>query len=303
MEIERFAEIVKDGVIKRLGDGCQITIRKADKNNGVTYTGLNVGRDIADISPLIYLDSQFNDFKNGKTTIPEVVDYVVKNGKIKTRQVDMRRFLNYEEIADSIVYRLINTGRNKKLLEDLPYIEFMDLSIVFQCILEEDACGTASILIHNVHLKLWDVTVNDLLCAAEKNTPLLRGYELKSMTDVLREIKESEPSEEVDYDAYMEEIINSVPMYVLSSRNRIDGAACILYPTLLADICDSLQSSFYIIPSSIHEVLVLPSDSTDESAKIREMIKEINDTQVSAEEILSYSLYFYNRDGNRLYIV
>ena len=101
----------------------------------------------------------------------------------------------------------------------------------------------------------------------------------------------------------MEEIVNGVPMYVLSSRNRIDGAACILYPTLLADICDSLQSSFYIIPSSIHEVLVLPSDSTDDSAKIREMIKEINDTQVAAEEILSYSLYFYNRDGNRLYIV
>ena len=198
MEIERFAEIVKDGVIKRLGDGCQITIRKADKNNGVTYTGLNVRRG---------------------------------------------------------------------------------------------------------HLKLWDVTVNDLFRAAEKNTQLLRGYELKSMTDVLREIMESEPSEEVDYDAYMEEIVNGVPMYVLSSRNRIDGAACILYPTLLADICDSLQSSFYIIPSSIHEVLVLPSDSTDDSAKIREMIKEINDTQVAAEEILSYSLYFYNRDGNMLYIV
>jgi len=50
-------------------------------------------------------------------------------------------------------------------------------------------------------------------------------------------------------------------------------------------------------------VLILPSDNTDDSIKIREMIKEINDTQVAAEEILSYSLYFYNRDGNRLYIV
>lgn len=64
-----------------------------------------------------------------------------------------------------------------------------------------------------------------------------------------------------------------------------------------------MESSFYIIPSSIHELLILPSDNTDDSDKIREMIKEINDTQVSAEEILSYSLYFYEREENRLYIV
>ena len=77
----------------------------------------------------------------------------------------------------------------------------------------------------------------------------------------------------------------------------------ILYPTLLEDICDSLQGSFYIIPSSVHEVLILPSDNTDDSIKIREMIKEVNDTQIAAEEILSYSLYFYDREENRLYIV
>lgn len=64
-----------------------------------------------------------------------------------------------------------------------------------------------------------------------------------------------------------------------------------------------MESSFYIIPSSIHELLLLPSDNTDDSDKIREMIKEINDTQVAAEEILSYSLYFYEREENRLYIV
>ncbi len=303
MEIERFAEIVKDGVIKRLGDGCQVTIQKVDKNNGVTYTGLNIRRGIADIAPLIYLDSQYRNFKNGRTTIPEVVDYVVRNGKIRTGQVDMRKFLNYERVADTIVYRLVNTRRNEELLEDLPHIEFMDLSIVFQCMLDDEVYGTAFILIHNVHLKLWSVTVNDLLHAAEKNTPLLMGYEFKSMKDVLFEIMESELPEETDHDMCMAEIEVGVPMYVLSNQYRVDGAACILYPTLLADICDRLESSFYLIPSSVHEVLILPSDNTDDSTKIREMIKEVNDTQVAAEDLLSYSLYFYDRKESRLQIV
>ncbi len=303
MKIEDFAEIIKKRVTERLGDECYVSIHKVDKNNRVTYTGLQVQKEGANLSPIIYLDSQYRNFLCKQITLPEVVDYVVKTAKGKSQQVDMRLFLNFSSIKDSIVYSLINTERNGELLEDLPHMDFMDLSIVFQSMLVSAGYGTASILIHNVHLKLWDVTVSDLLKEAEKNTPQLMGYELKSMKDVLREIMESEQPEEADSDAYMAGIVSSVPMYVLSNRCRINGAACLLYPALLDDICESLDSSLYLIPSSIHEVLILPSDNTNDSAKIREMIKEINDTQVAAEEILSYSLYFYDREENRLCIV
>lgn len=303
MKIEDFAESIKKKVTERLGGEFHVSIHQVDKNNGVTYTGLRVQKEGSNLSPVIYLDGQYKNFLYKETTIPKVADYVVKTAQGKTQQVDMRLFLNYSSIEDSIVYSLINTERNRKLLEDLPHMDFMDLSVVFQCMMASDDYGTAAIRIHNVHMKLWDVTVNDLFKAAQKNTPCLMGYELKSMKDVLLEIMESEQQEEADCDTYIAEIGNAVPMYVLSNRYRIDGAACILYPTLPARICNRLESSFYIIPSSIHELLILPSDNTDDSDKIREMIKEINDTQVSAEEILSYSLYFYEREENRLYIV
>lgn len=303
MKIQDFAEMVKDRVTGQLGDECHVSIHKVDKNNGVTYTGLRIQKEGANLSPVVYLDSQYKNFLYNKITLPEIADYVVKTAEGKTQQVDMRQFLNYSSIKDSIVYSLINTERNRELLEDLPHMDFMDLSVVFQCMMAGDDYGMAAVRIHNVHLKLWDVTVNDLLQAAEKNTPWLMGYELKSMKDVLHEIMESEQPEEEDCDAYMAEIENAVPMYVLSNQYRVDGAACILYPTLPARICNRLGSSFYIIPSSIHELLILPSDNTDDSDKIREMIKEINDTQVAEEEILSYSLYFYEREENRLYIV
>lgn len=303
MKIEDFAEMVKDGVIKRLGEGCNVSIRRVRKNNGVVYTGLQFQKGFSYSSPLVYLDILYRNFQYDKTPLSDIVDYVIKTAKDKVYQVDMRLFLNYGNIEDSIVYSLIHTERNTELLEDLPHKEFLDLSAVFQCMLASDTLGTSYIAIHNAHLKLWDVTVDDLFHAAEKNTPLLLKYELKSMKDVLMEIIESEQPEETDYDLYRDVMEDKIPIYVLSNEERINGAACILYPALLADICARLESSFYVIPSSVHEVLILPSNDTDDSEKIREMIKEINDTQVAAEEILSYSLYFYEKEGNRLHMV
>lgn len=103
-----------------------------DKNNGVTYTGLRIQKEGSNLSPIIYLDSQYQNFLYNKIALPEVVDYVVKTAEGKTQQVDMRLFLNYSSIKDSIIYSLVNTERSRKLPEDLPHIDFMDLSIVFQ---------------------------------------------------------------------------------------------------------------------------------------------------------------------------
>lgn len=89
-------------------------------------------------------------------------------------------------------------------------------------------------------------------------------------------------------------------MFVFSNQYKVEGASCILYPNVLHDFADTINSSFYIIPSSIHEVLLLPTKTTKESASILSMIQEINDTQVSVEEILSYSLYFYDKRTDKV---
>ena len=214
--------------------------------------------------------------------------------------VDKNKFLSYDNVKENFVYKLVNTEKNRELLEDVPHIGFMDLSIVFQCMISQEEFGTASILVHNIHMKLWDVTKEDLYRAAEENTQKLMPYEIKSMAEVLCEIMESEDPEGYDHEEGMEQFSDSVPMYVLSNRNRVDGAACILYPNLVRDFADKVGSSLYIIPSSIHELLLLPTENDEGSAEIKGMIREINDTQVSEEEILSYSLYYYDREEGKI---
>ncbi len=86
----------------------------------------------------------------------------------------------------------------------------------------------------------------------------------------------------------MLEISDSVPMYVLTNKQKVNGASCMLYPDLICQFSDRIGKNLFIIPSSVHELLLLPADHKDEASEIRCMIREINDTQVRVEEILSY---------------
>lgn len=113
------------------------------------------------MEPLVYLDDYFRQYQKGNMTISETAEYVVRVSRKKSLSVDIKHFLEYEKVKDSIVYRLINTKMNREFLDDLPHIEFLDLSIVFCCLVMEERNGQAFIWIHNIHMKLWDVTVEE----------------------------------------------------------------------------------------------------------------------------------------------
>lgn len=302
MEFTSFTALVREEVEKRAGERYKVRINDVRKNNGVILRGLTVMQDDSNISPTIYLNNYYEAYESGEATLVNVVNDVMDTyyrNKVN-KSVDMRCFLNYECVKGHIVYKLINTEKNRDLLEDIPHVEFLDLSIVFQCMVVKESFGTASILIHNAHMKLWDIPVAELYRKAAENTQRIQGYEIKGMNDVICEIMRAENPEEFDYDACMAELADSVPLYVLSNKSRVEGAACLLYPDLIKDFAEALGSSIYIIPSSIHELLLLPVANADEIDEIKSMIKEINDTQVKREEVLSYSLYLYDRDEEKI---
>lgn len=302
MEFSSFTMFVREEVDKRTEDCYKVRLDDVRKNNGVVLRGLTVTQDDSNISPTIYLNSYYEEYIKGRATLVNVVNDVMdtyRRNKLN-QSVDMRYFLNYESVKERVIYKLVNTEKNKELLEDVPHIEFLDLSIIFQCLVAQEDLGRASILIHNVHLKLWEVSVDTLYQAAKENTQRLQEYEIKGITEVLRDIMCAEEVENIADEDCISAFSGSVPMYVLSNKNRVEGAACMLYPNLIRDFAEAIQSSFYIIPSSIHELLLLPTEHLEESQEIKHMIREINDTQVSVEEVLSYSLYLYDKEEQRI---
>ena len=260
--ITDFAEAVRTETIKKLGGEYQVTVETKNKNNKAVYTGLHISRKGMEAEPLVYLDDYFRQYQNGNMTVPEAAECVARASRKKGPSVEIRQFLEYENVKDSIVYRLINTEMNRELLDDLPHMEFLDLSVVFCCLVMEEEDNPAFIWIHNIHMKLWDVTVEELYWAASENTQRLEKPELMNIEEILYDVLPEEGFSLNENDRSMEEktagnndAASTVPVYVLSSRKRLQGAACMLYPDLLRKIADRMDSSYYIIPSSIHGVL------------------------------------------------
>ena len=300
MNFINFATLVKDSIVKQIGDCYTVRLNNVKKNNGIVLTGVTIMQDGSNISPTVYLNNYYEEYISQRVTFSGVVNDVINTYRQNRipRKVDMRFFLDYKDVKPRLVYKLINAEKNKELLEDIPHMEYMDLAIVFRCLVSLEK-SDASILVHNTHLKLWGVTTPQLYQDAKENTPKLLPYELKSMAEVLCDIMQTNP-DQFDYDESMADFPDSIPMYVLSNKNRVEGASCMLYPNLLRDFADAAGSNLYIIPSSIHEVLLLPSVDSYEDGEIKNIIKDVNDTQVIPEEILSDSLYFYDRENDKL---
>lgn len=193
------------------------------------------------------------------------------------------------------MFKLINYEQNKNLLQKIPHIKILDLAIIFNCLVDADETGNATILIYNQHLSLWNITKDDLYHLAMKNTPALLTYELRDMSDVLIELMAGVPC-----NSMKEEFEYMVPTYVLSNKSKLNGSGCIFYHNLLHNLCEKLECDLYILPSSIHEVILIPAYDHDSYDELTSMVKEVNSTQLSKEEILSDHVYFYSRETGQI---
>ena len=133
MEFTSFKAIVRDEVERRTGNECFVRLNDIIKNNGVKLCGLTVTQGEGNISPTIYLDAYYEAYESGRADLEEIVSEIISVYKSNKPacNIDMEYFLNYEAVRKRIVYKLINTEKNRELLGDIPHIEFHDLSIVF----------------------------------------------------------------------------------------------------------------------------------------------------------------------------
>lgn len=155
--------------------------------------------------------------------------------------------------------------------------------------------GSATILIHHSHLKNWNMQTDDLFEIAKKNTQQILPEKLYDMNDVLHEL--TDKSQHVSDDCCYEV---PYPMFVLTNESNLFGAACIIYPNLLQHYAAEAQTDFYILPSSIHEVILVPTLENSDYQELSEMVQEVNDTQLQDDEILSTHAYYYSRKENEI---
>lgn len=290
MELMEFTEKVQKAIAEKMGEGYQVELQEVHKNNNVVLQGLLIHTKEQNISPTIYLNSFWEAYEKG-IPFAVIVERIMRIYREDTpkENVDMSFFRDFEKVKDRICYRLISAERNRELLSGIPHMEYLDLAICFYYSYQGEALGNGSILVHDSHMEMWHTTTDVLYELAKQNTPRLFPKEWNSMEAVIRELMvQSEDVEETE--AFLEEL----PMQILSNTDRVHGAACILYPGVLSEWAESRKQNLYIIPSSVHEVIVLPDNGEEDPCRLREMISEVNATQVEPEEILSNHLYYYD---------
>lgn len=292
-------EIFKTAIIQSLketfNENTTISIHSVLKNNHVVLDGLTIQEQGINISPTIYLEYYYEEYLHGKSIkdIHNSLIEVYEKNRSK-ENLDLSFFTDYQKVQHHIIYKLIHYEKNRELLRKVPHFPYLDFAVVFCCLLLDTPTGNASILIQNHHLDLWNITPNDLYTLAHKNTPILLPGEVISMEELLNSFVTIEQLFSLDEFDFKE----NCPMYVLTNKSRLFGASCILYPDILAEFANKLNSDLYILPSSIHEVILLPENYTDDISTLNEMIQDANSTQVLDEEILSDHAYLYSRtDG------
>lgn len=291
MEYKEFVEYIKMNAGYIAGEGGNITINHVIKNNGCEMDGLVIMEKGKDIAPTIYLDSFYELYTNGENikNIIRQIEVIYEQNKNNVT-FDVNILKHFDTIKDKIVYKVVNYRSNEKLLEQVPHNRILDLAVVFYCLLDNEYGRSATALIYNNNLKNWNVTIDDVYKAALKNTPDLLHSKISSMAALFEKCGVNVDGEEVDLKDYVPS-----DMYVLTNESKLNGAACILYENVLYDFAQKLGADLYILPSSVHEVILLPKLSMFEKDELVNMVKEVNTEGVAADEVLSDHVYEYNR--------
>lgn len=307
MNFQEFCDTVFQAVSESCPEESTPILRTFLKNNDIERTALLVQRSDTVCSPILYLDFYYERLAEGislDSLIAEILHFFNTDHYIPS----VKRFI--EELTDPRPYlriRMIQAASNRRLLQMVPYQTCLDLAAVCELSVPAgDRSGTA--LLHKGHLSGLGLTEEELFSCAWKNTVSGRIPILKPIDHPLLFLEEAELTPEF-FDRlpqicadWRSRMFNPVsPLFVLTNRQNLHGAACIFYPDVLRTISNALHADLYLIPSSIHEMLITPVPEADISGTLTEILQEVNIEAVPSTEILGSHIYYYDRLSGRLH--
>ncbi len=300
MRLEKFAEEVLRGVEEKAGETLKARIVPGNKNNGATLTGITASRPGSSGGACIYLDSYCEDYCDNRITLDEVTEDVY--GKLMEHcndldGVDMRALWDWEAAKPHIRAKLVNREMNRELLKKVPHRDFLDLAVIYYVTLDGLLeSGTAAFTVSDGNMEVWKKEEGELYQMAVSNMRLDGKPVFEDMEGILRGMIP------VGVCPFAGKALK-VRMYVLTNRGKIFGAAELLDENTLRGIGDKLGSDFAVLPSSVHESIIIPADVSAAYQELAEMVTDINRNVVSVEERLSDHVYLYERKEGVLRIV
>lgn len=298
MHYSQFCSAFSGVLHKKLGSETQFIQKTLCKNNGVCPDVLLVLSPGSSLGHVIYLEPLYYQYQKGMSmdaVCASAASFLERRPPFPSSIC--QDLLDPEYIRSRVAFRLVSRRRNSGLLDRVPWFPFHDLAMIFFVCLDPSCGELVSTLIHRQLLSAWDMDTDTLRRLAEENTPILFPPVLTPLSEILAplspELLPLRESEEADSSGCPED---APPLHVLTNRQGICGASCMLYRDIIKDFADQEGADVIILPSSIHEVLLFPDHLTFDHALLRRMVQEINRTEVPEEDVLSDCIYIFRRE-------
>lgn len=286
MNFEEFLDYVGKNILDfmpRVYEYADVRIQDVTKNNGLVLHGLMIITGFSNIVPTIYLDGLFNDYENGESLEHVMIRIAQSYVEADSRtDIDADMVLDFDIVKSRIVPHLVSLEENAEKLLEIPYKTVNDLAAVFYIETNRSSDGVLKVCITNDLMEMYGVSEDELYDIAVKNlntfsVPCFKGVSELISKDIGLDIPKSKAEQ----------------IYVITNGDRINGSAQILNENLMEQVSIKFGGDFYIIPSSIHEVLAIPvgNKSVEE---LEYMVREVNSTEVKKEDKLSDSVYAYD---------
>lgn len=297
-----FANEVGSIIEKKVTD-VEVTVSDVTKNNNQIFTGVAIKPVDSNIAQCIYLEEIVNRFGEDANVVADEVIKIYEKGGISCN-FDTNMIASFESAKNNIVKILINKSLNEEMLGAVPHKNYLDMAYVYKIRINIDGVPDAGfVMISNQMLDAWNICIEDLDEIAEENMVKLLPTRISDLFKVLAELMDI-PEEMIP----MLVPADAPKMYVISNNVYQNGAgAAFMYDNqALSEIADKEGKDLYILPSSIHETIVVPVvpfDNAFELTELTELVKEVNGTEVAPNEVLSDNAYFYDRAKNLVSIV
>lgn len=293
MKFEEFTNEVVEKIKEWLPDNycdAEIHVKSIKKNNDLTLTGLTIMCRECNVAPTIYLEQFYDSYQDGMdmpAILRRIAELRVENNV--TENFDTNEITDLEKCRDKILPRLIGAKRNENMLEELPHVMLEDLAVIFCINLDNSENTEATIKVTNALRVLWKLSTEELYDIAIKNLTEWHNGKLTSLAEVIYNMAK-------ENDIYEEECMLSKDdmFYVLSNNYNVNGAAEILDDEIMKQATEILGEEFYVLPSSIHELLLVPMTDKIEPSFLRAMVCQVNESTVQPEEQLSDNVYIYS---------
>lgn len=262
--------------------------------NGVEFYGVCLDNH-KNIRPTIYMNN-YLDMIESNDDIKGIAEKMIQDLQNinPLEDYNIKEFLNKEYIYNNVIVKLEKHVKTAEQVRDSYHSNLFDAVYALDVTdtLPSNKIGNASVKLTMqmiLEAQMGPEDIDKLKIAAHKNIKKKYGIKFKSMFDVLGKLISGIPEEE-----------KTNGMYILTNDKGVNGTALILDNEVMDDICDKLQTEkLIILPSSIHEVIILKESEFTKLQDLLQLVKEVNASQVKPEDQLGDFVMIYNKEIGR----